>query len=114
MKLKPTISIILLLLISACTTAPTGDTSQNALDWPGTYKCESMTLTLNKNLTYKAWVNDVEVRAAFTWEKNGRTICLEHFRPHSKCHRFLVGENKLIPMKTKSKKLKEGEVLNKQ
>ena len=105
------ISIIVFLILTGCAVIPVGDTSQNALDWPGTYKCETMTLTLNKNLTYKVWVNDVEVRAAFTWDKNGRTICLERLRPHSKCHRFLVGENKLIPMKTKRKRLKEGKIL---
>jgi len=106
--------ILVLILLISCATAPIGDTSQNTLDWPGTYKCETMTLTLNKNLTYKVWVNDVEVRAAFTWDKNGRTICLERLRPHSKCHRFLVGENKLIPMKSMRKPMKDGKILSKQ
>jgi hypothetical protein len=112
------ISIIFILIISlflsTCANVPMGDTSQNALDWPGIYQCEFMTITLNANMTYKAWVNDVEVRAAFTWDKNGRTICLERLRPHSKCHRFLVGENKLIPMKTKRKRLKDAKILSKQ
>lgn len=103
-----------MLLFGACATVPRGDTSQNALDWPGTYKCDKMTITLNENMTYKAQVNDVEVRAAFTWDKQGRTVCLERLRPHSKCVRFLVGENVLIPMKSKRKPLKKAKILNKQ
>ena len=104
--------MIILFLVS-CATVPVGDTSQTSLDWPGTYKCDKMTITLRENNTYKAQVDDTEVRSSFRWDKQGRTICLNHLMKDAPCKKFMVGENVLIPLKNSGKPMKEGETLMK-
>lgn len=110
--MKPIIKLIIIAcLVSACATTPVGDTSQNALDWPGTYQCEKMTIILRENNTYKAQIGDVEIRSSFHWDKNGRGICLENLKLKSACKKFLVGENMLIPLKNSGRPVKEGKPL---
>jgi uncharacterized lipoprotein NlpE involved in copper resistance len=90
--------------------APDHHTSQNSLDWQGTYtgvapcaicKGIEITLTINKDLTYvlntrrlgnedKAIVN----QGTFTWGKNGREISLKGLTEIPS--RYFVGENRLL------------------
>ena len=97
---------MILFLFVACATTPKGDTSQNALDWSGTYQCDKMTITLKENNTYKAHVGDIEVRSSFRWDRQGRTICLDHLKAKNVCKKFLVGENVLIPLKNSGRPMK--------
>lgn len=99
--------IIIIVLLSCCASVPVGDTSQNALDWPGMYQCDKMTITLKENNTYKAKINDVEVRSSFRWDRKGRTICLDHLMKKAPCKKFKVGENVLIPLKNSGKPKKD-------
>jgi len=103
--------IIITMLIAACATTPMGDNSQNALDWPGTYACEKMSITLKENNTYKAQVGDIEVRSSFRWDRQGRTICLDHLKAKKVCKKFLVGENVLIPLKNSGRPMKDAKPL---
>jgi len=107
------IFMIFFLVLVSCASVPVGDTSQNALDWPGTYKCDNMTITLRENNTYKAQVNDVEVRSSFRWDRKGRTICLDHLMKGTPCKKFLVGENALIPLKNSGRQKKDAKPLKK-
>ena len=106
--------IILIIIVASCATIPTGDTSQTSLDWPGTYTCDEMTITLRENLTYKAQIGDVEIRSSFHWDKKGERICLENLNVRSSCKKFKVGENVLIPLKNSGKPIKDGKILRKQ
>ena len=108
---KLSILIIIFLFLNGCASVPVGDTSQNALDWPGTYACDKMTLTLKANNTYKAQVNNVEVRSTFRWDRRGQTICLDHLMKNAPCKKFKVGENVLIPLKNSGKPKKDGKIL---
>lgn len=103
--------IITYLLFVSCASVPAGDTSRNALDWPGTYRCDRMTITLRSNNTYKAQVGDIEVRSSFRWDRQGRTICLNNLSAKKACKKFLVGENKLIPLNNSGKQKKEASEL---
>ena len=99
--------IIFILLVVSCTTVPVGDTPRNALDWPGTYKCDKMTITLRANNTYRAQIGDVEVRSSFHWDQQGQTIYLNHFKAEGPYKKFLVGENVLIPLKNLGRQKKD-------
>jgi hypothetical protein len=103
--------IFISFFFATCSTVSVGDTSQNALDWPGTYKCEKMTITLRENNTFKAQVGSVEVRSSFRWDKQGQSICLNHFKAKGSCKKFLVGENVLIPLKNSGRPIKESKPL---
>jgi len=113
MKRITFILTILMLTFISCTTVPIGDTSRNALDWPGTYRHDEMTIILKDNNTYRARINEVEIRSTFHWDRKGRTICLEHLQGKMPCKKFLVGENKLIPLKNSGRPLKDAEPLMK-
>ena len=103
--------LIYFLVLASCASVPVGDTSQNALDWPGTYKCDKMTITLKANNTYKAQVKDVEVRSSFRWDRKGQVICLDHLVKDAPCRKFKVGENVLIPLNNTGRVKKDGQKL---
>lgn len=87
-------------------------TSENALDWNGTYKgtlpcadCEGIksTITLNQDLTYTAKNEYLgkkdgafESKGNFTWSADGRKIILDNSDKNS----YFVGENKLTLLDT--------------
>lgn len=88
------------------TTIPLGDTSQNALDWPGEYEgvipcasCEGIqtTLTLQADNSFELksiYLGKDEtifkVAGKFEWDTNGSKITL------SDGSKYLVGENQLF------------------
>lgn len=99
------------LILTSCATVPAGDTSRNALDWPGTYAAEGMSVTLRENLSYRARIGSVEVRSTFRWDSKGQTVCLQNFKAAAPCKKFKVGENVLIPLKNSGKPHKDAEPL---
>ena len=103
--------MIIVFFLASCATVPVGDTSQNALDWPGTYQCDKMTIMLRENNTYKALFADTEVRSSFRWDRRGRTIRLNHLMKNAPCKKFMVGENVLIPLKNSGRPMKEEKAL---
>lgn len=91
----------------------TAHSSENSLDWAGTYKgilpcadCEGIEteLTLNKNLTFVILTNYLgkadskffEEKGSFSWNENGSKIILLGIenRPNA----YFVGENKLFQL----------------
>lgn len=99
------------------TTIASGDTSQNALDWAGTYEttvpcadCPGIktTLTLHNNNTFRITEEYLEKnttnqdQGTFTWNKQGNTIAL-----HGKnvTYKYKVGENKLIQLDLKGNEI---------
>ena len=92
------------------TTIPSGDTSQNALDWPGVYEgvipcasCEGIqtTLTLQADNSFELksiYLGKDEtifkVAGKFDWDTNGSKITL------SDGSKYLVGENQLFMLDT--------------
>ncbi len=105
------LSIVLMMTLAGCATVPAGDTSRNALDWPGTYAAEGMSVTLRENLSYRARIGSVEVRSTFRWDSKGRTILLQNLNAAAPCKKFKVGENVLIPLKNSGKPHKDAEHL---
>ena len=103
--------MIMFLFLGSCATVPVGDTSQNALDWPGTYKCDKMTITLRENNTYRAQVGNVEIRSSFHWDRKRQKIVLENIKGRSSNKKFLVGENILIPLKNSGRPKKNAQNL---
>ncbi|MCE9679372.1 copper resistance protein NlpE [Shewanella sp. AS1] len=96
MKLLTSVGTLLLLLaVGACsnTDKPIGDTSQNALDWPGIYQgklpcsnCDviAVTLELAQDNSYSFTQQHIGidrkpevVTGQFTWLKNGSQIKLD-------------------------------------
>jgi uncharacterized lipoprotein NlpE involved in copper resistance len=100
-------------------TAPDQHTSENSLDWQGTYAgvvpcadCEGIetTLTINKDLSYllktKYLGKDnkvLERRGTFTWEKNGQVINLKGLSESP--NRYFVGENQLWQLSMQGEKI---------
>ncbi len=89
---------------------PTGDNSQNALDWAGSYEgtlpcadCEGIetTLALNDDLTYQMNTNylgrndalEEETSGTFSWDENGAVITLENKTEAE--NRFKIGEGRI-------------------
>jgi len=99
--------------------APDQHTSQNSLDWYGTYTgvvpcadCEGIetVLTINKDLSFmlrtKYLSKDyraIEYRGTFTWEKNGQVISLKGLTDSP--NRYFVGENQLIQLDMRGEKI---------
>lgn len=93
---------------------PTGDTSENALDWAGTYRavmpcadCEGIMteIILNDDRTYKMSMqyqgksDSIYVReGSFTWNENGTNISLSGMNEDEAFHQFMVGENALFKL----------------
>ena len=89
-------------------------TSQNSLDWAGTYRdtlpcadCEGMLteIVLNSDLTYKIGTSYLgksgEVfrsEGKFSWSKDGNTITLNGIDATKESNQYKVGENKLIKL----------------
>lgn len=89
-------------------------TSQNSLDWAGTYRdtlpcadCEGMLteIVLNSDLTYKMGTSYLgksgEVfrsEGKFSWSKDGSTITLNGVDATKESNQYKVGENKLIKL----------------
>lgn len=96
---------------------PDMHTSENALDWEGSYQgvlpcadCEGIktTINLNKNLSYT--VKDeylgkkdgvVESNGTFQWSDDGQRIFLSDFDKHA----YFVGENRLIQLDKSGNKI---------
>lgn len=87
--------------------------SQNALDWPGTYKgitpcadCEGIEteITLNKDSTFvmhtkylgKAKQKVFEQKGTFSWDESGSIIVLQDLK--IKPNEYMVGENTLMQL----------------
>jgi heat shock protein HslJ len=97
-----------------------GHTSQNSLDWKGTYRgilpcdnCEGIqvTVTLSKDLTYKQTSRQMggsderqENAGKFSWNKNGNSITLEP-NDASGSIQYSVGENSLAQLDDKGNKV---------
>ncbi|MGL5470369.1 MAG: copper resistance protein NlpE [Shewanella sp.] len=100
------------------TTIPLGDTSQNALDWPGVYEgvlpcasCEGIqtTLTLQADNSFELksiYLGKDEsifkVAGKFDWDSNGSKITL------SDGSKYLVGENQLFMLDTDGNRITGG------
>ncbi|MDI5875997.1 copper resistance protein NlpE [Shewanella xiamenensis] len=100
------------------TTIPLGDTSQNALDWPGVYEgvlpcasCEGIqtTLTLQADNSFELksiYLGKDEsifkVAGKFDWDSNGSKIIL------SDGSKYLVGENQLFMLDTDGNRITGG------
>lgn len=100
------------------TTIPLGDTSQNALDWPGVYEgvlhcasCEGIqtTLTLQADNSFELksiYLGKDEsifkVAGKFDWDSNGSKITL------SDGSKYLVGENQLLMLDTEGNRITGG------
>lgn len=98
----------------------TGHTSQNSLDWEGTYRgilpcenCEGLeaTITLNKDLTYKQTYRSigkvdepVATAGKFTWSKSGSSITLSPTSTGEPVQYF-VGENTLTQLDAQGNKV---------
>ncbi|ESE41270.1 copper resistance protein NlpE [Shewanella decolorationis] len=94
----------------AKTTIPLGDTSQNALDWPGEYEgvipcasCEGIKTTLTLQVDNSFELKSIylgkdetifKVVGKFDWDTNGSKITL------SDGSKYLVGENQLFMLDT--------------
>ncbi len=93
-------------------TSAKGDTSENALDWSGTYKavvpcadCPGIKteLTLNKDKTFRLSEEYLERsvknqdQGTFQWDSSGKTITLKGKNSNSK---YKVGENTLTQLDT--------------
>lgn len=109
-------------------------TSQNSLDWAGTYRdtlpcadCEGILIeiVLKSEHTYELGTRYLgegkEVfrsNGKFTWEKDGNTIVLAGVDPAKESNKYAVGENKLFKLDMDGKKitgaLADKYVLNKQ
>ena len=92
----------------------TGDNSQNALDWAGTYigtlpcaSCEGIAtrIRLDKTLRYtlsETYVgksdNPMLTEGAFTWNTDGNSITLQSIAEGAHNTYFQVGENKLTQL----------------
>ena len=100
------------------TTIPLGDTSQNALDWPGVYEgvlpcasCEGIqtTLTLQADNSFELksiYLGKDETifkeAGKFDWDSNGSKIIL------SDGSKYLVGENQLFMLDTDGNRITGG------
>ena len=102
-----------------------GDTSQNALDWPGTYSgtlpcadCEGIAtrISLGKDLRYTLsetylGKSDKVMRSEgrFTWNQSGNIITLQGIATGVRSTQLHVGENQLIQLDMQGTKI-EGEL----
>ena len=92
-------------------------TSQNALDWSGTYlgllpcaSCPGINteVKLNDDLTYQLSTQYMDEEdetinretGSFTWSKDGRNITLQNAKDSEQKTQFKVGENRLIQLDT--------------
>ncbi len=105
------------------TTIANGDTSQNALDWNGTYtgtlpcaNCDGIKtqITLTKSLTYTTKQEflakekkTVIEKGTFSWSNNGSTITTLSIDKSKKAS-YKVGENILIALDEKGNEIKNG------
>lgn len=95
---------------SANVNLPVGDTSENSLDWAGTYDatlpcadCDGIksVLTLNQDGTftlsqdYVGTTNKAEDKGTFAWNTEGNKITLNGT---GEKHEYKVGENQLIQL----------------
>jgi uncharacterized lipoprotein NlpE involved in copper resistance len=124
MRIQIAIAVTITVIISSIgffpmAAVPDQHTSQNSLDWNGTYSgvtpcadCEGIetTLTLNKDLTYalhaKYRGKDNKViskQGTFTWEKNGQVILLNELTESPS--RYFVGENQLFQLNLRGEKI---------
>ena len=92
----------------------TGDTSENSLDWNGTYTgtvpcadCAGIftQITLNADKTYSLKTNYVgkegvgeNLKGTFQWDAAGKIITLSGLKDKSMPSSYQVGENKLIQL----------------
>lgn len=99
------------------TTSALGDTSENALDWNGTYEgtipcadCPGIkiSLTLNTDKTFTITEEYIdrksknEDKGSFTWDKTGSIITL---KGKNAATQYKVGENVLIQLDTEGKEI---------
>jgi copper homeostasis protein (lipoprotein) len=107
--------VITLALFAACKTpVSTSDTSQNALDWQGTYAgvtpcadCEGIitTLQLKQDNTYRLrqqygskGTKGFEKEGSFEWNKNGNVIMLQGIKEGDGPRFYKVGENRVVQL----------------
>lgn len=103
-------------ITKATPTAP-GDTSENALDWPGTYEaivpcadCPGIntSLTLNSDKTFNITEEYIQRdskkqdKGTFEWDATGSMITLKGKTAH---YKYKVGENKLIQLDMDGKEI---------
>jgi copper homeostasis protein (lipoprotein) len=104
-------------------TADAAHTSQNVLDWDGTYRgflpcadCEAIqtTVTLKKDLTFTSKTiylgksdSVYQTAGKFGWNENGNTITLTP-ADKSQTTQYLVGENLLTQLDTHGNKIADG------
>lgn len=102
-------------------------TSENALDWAGTYKgvfpcadcpgIETM-LDLNNDQTYSMQMNylerdgDFHSTGKFEWDENGQVITLHPEDKNDHEMKFFVGENLLFQLDDKGKRMKKEDEKN--
>ena len=106
--------IIYVLVIGCSSTQKTGDTSQNALDWKGTYSgvvpcadCEGILtrISLRDDNTYTLQTrylgkseNEITSTGSFEWNKAGNQITLKNIKEGITAIYYQVGENKLTQL----------------
>lgn len=98
-----------------------GDTSQNALDWPGTYTgtlpcadCEGIAthISIGKDLRYRlseTYLGKSDkpflTEDAFTWNSDGNSITLQGIAEGTRSTHFQVGENQLTQLDLQGAKI---------
>ena len=117
---KLTYLILALLNFTACTkNVYNSHTSQNSLDWAGTYtgvlmdgsKNINSTLILNNDLKYELITGDVHQNGSFKWLSDGQRISLQNGQ---KDIYLFVGENYITQVKKSGKTINPDKyVLNK-
>ncbi|WP_228458616.1 copper resistance protein NlpE [Chryseobacterium aureum] len=103
--------------ITKATPTAAGDTSENSLDWPGTYEatvpcadCPGIktSLTLNEDRTFSITEEYLDRnsknqdKGSFTWDTTGSMITLKGKTAH---YKYKVGENKLIQLDMEGKEI---------
>lgn len=103
--------------ITKATPSAPGDTSENALDWPGTYEavvpcadCPGIktSITINNDKTFSITEEYIERdsknqdKGTFEWDSAGSVISLKGKNSHSK---YQVGENVLTQLDTDGKEI---------
>ncbi|GHA71168.1 hypothetical protein GCM10009007_10060 [Formosimonas limnophila] len=101
-----------------------GHTSQNALDWQGTYQgvlpcadCEGIStqITLSPNETYVLKTQYMggsdkafSQKGSFVWSQNGRVITLDGINKAEALTQYLVGENQLTQLDLEGNRITGG------
>ncbi|MFN1217410.1 copper resistance protein NlpE [Chryseobacterium kwangjuense] len=103
--------------ITKATPTAAGDTSENSLDWPGTYEavvpcadCPGIktSLTLNNNKTFSITEEYIdrnsksEDKGTFEWDSAGSMITL---KGKTASYKYKVGENKLFQLDMDGKEI---------